>query len=118
MRHQVSEKIGPMVNDAITKHAGEEKILWEPQLMPGQQGEAMVVCFFWMPGANLGSTMQGSFAITDPIRVTAAEVDQTVADFLREMRTARGDQIAAQAPTQSPVDVIRGSQRASGLLIP
>lgn len=71
MRHQVSEKIGPWVNDAITKHALGEKVMWEPQLMPGGQGEAMLVCFFWMPGSVIGSTAQGSFAILDPMHITA-----------------------------------------------
>lgn len=120
MRYQANEKIGPWVNDSIARHGQDENILWEPSLMPGQQGEAILICFFWMPGAAIGSTMQGSFAIHDPLGITDAEIDEVVADFLRQMRDARTEEIVKNTPhpSQSPTEVIRGQQRASGLLIP
>lgn len=48
--------------------------MWEPQLMPGGQGEAMLVCFFWMPGSVIGSTAEGSFAILDPMHITEQDI--------------------------------------------
>ena len=120
MRHQVSEKIGPFVNDAIEKHRGGEKILWEPGLMPGPNGEALVICFFWMPGAVLGTIAQGSFAIHDPLNFTAKDADEVVAQFFREMRAARSGQLAEAGtpiPPQGPAPIQRGQQRPSGLFV-
>ena len=117
MRYQVSEKIGPLINDAIHRHAGGEKILWEPSLMPGPNGEALVVCFFWMPGAVLGTIAQGSFAIHDPLNFGKKDAEDVVSSFFREMREARSGQISEAAPTQPPEQVLRGQQRASGLII-
>lgn len=116
--YRATEKIGRMVDSAIERHSQGERILWEPQLMPGPQGEAMLVCFFWVPGLILGETMQGSFPITNPLGVTEVDVDSLVSEFLRRMGSAMSDQIESEKPSQPVQDVIRGQQRASGLLIP
>lgn len=113
MRYQIEEKVGPWINDAIAKHGRGENILWGMNLMPGQQGEAMAVCFFWVPGAVLGSVVQGSFAIKDPLHITEDEIEETVAEFLRQIREARSQQIEQESP-QRPIN----GQTRSGLYIP
>lgn len=125
MRHQVSEKIGPWVNEAIDRHHDGSPILWEPGLVP-KSGGVVVACVFWFPGTTLGTVQQGSFAITNPLTVSKDEIDQTVEDFLRAMREAQGreldDTVAAQPQTpsgpQAPVEPpVPGQRRASGLII-
>lgn len=122
MRHQVSEKIGPWVNEAIDRHHDGSPILWEPGLVP-QGGGVVVACVFWFPGTTLGTVQQGSFAIANPLAITKEEVDATVADFLRAMREAQGRELAAEAEESperplAPVEpIVRGQRRASGLFI-
>lgn len=132
MRHQASETIGPWINEAIDKHWDGGRILWEAGLVPAQ-GSAVICCVFWIPGTTLGTVQQGSFLIHDPLSLTKADIDETVADFLGQMLAAQSQELEARtqhpasgaqqtipqppAPQQASGPAVRGQQRPSGLYV-
>ena len=117
MKSNITAKIEPWMQAAIDKYGQGESIGWETALMPGQQGEPMFLVFIWFPGAVLGYTLNGSFHIADVLGVTEAFIDEAMRQGLEALRQARSSQIQQQAPTAAPAPA-RGSQTASGLLIP
>jgi hypothetical protein len=118
MTHHIDGIVGPMLDASLDKHAGTDEVLWQGQLMPSPQnrGEALYVVFFWVKGHVLGTVVQGSFAIQNPLDINAEDIDEIVADFLRQMREARSADVASQMPVEEPIQ--RGQARSSGLLIP
>jgi hypothetical protein len=103
MRHQVCERIGPWVNEAIDSYVAGSPIVWEPQLMPNAQGQVVVVCVFWIPGPGAAS-VQGSFTIPDPLATTRAFVVQQTREFLHRLYTARDGATEARKAAEEPVE--------------
>lgn len=119
-QHRITEIIAPWIDAAIDASARGDKVMWESNLLPTQDGGAVFVVFVWMPAAVIGQQMQGSFAVNDPLSATAESITETVAEFLRQMGEARSQALAeaAQEPAQPVQPPVRGQQRPSGLLIP
>lgn len=115
MLHSVTEKVGPWINAAIDKHGQGEAIFWEPGLLRGQHDEALYTVFVWFPGAVLGTTLGGSFQITNPVGVTEEEIDAILTEFLRQFREARSEVLAKQ---NGHAQNGHGEQPGSGLIIP
>lgn len=112
MNRTISEKVGYWVDEGIDLHGQGENILWESGLLAGPHSEPVFTVFIWFPGAVLSTTLNGSFQIPDPLGVTKKDVLDMMAEFLRQMREARSQQVAAQ-----PLTPPRGSQTPSGILI-
>lgn len=120
-RYQITEKVGPWINDAIKEHGQGEDIAWEPALMPAKDGGALFTCFFWLPGALAGTVALGSFVIVNPLAVTEKEVNDTVRDFLGALREARSRDLAAQTPVPAaaaPAGPLPPGMTPSGLFLP
>lgn len=117
MPHKIDEVVGPWIDAAIDKHALGEKVVWESALLVGQHQEPIFTVFVWVKGAVLGTCINGSFQVVDPLSVEEAWIDGIMSRFLEELRQARSAQVqqAAQEATAGPQ---RGSQRPSGLLVP
>lgn len=96
MQHSLTAKIGPWIDSAIDNHANGEKVGWEAGLLPGQHGEAVYTVFVWFPGAVLGTSLNGSFQIADPMGITEEDVDKIMVEFLRQFREARSQALAQQ----------------------
>lgn len=96
--YRVVDKVAPALNAAIKKHGNDEKIAWESGIVPAPDGSAAVAIIFWLPGAVLGTYTQGSFTLADPVNIDPASIEQTVAEFLRQLREARSQQLAKDAP--------------------
>lgn len=117
MTHHLTERLTPMLDAAIDTHGHGENIGWESALMSGPQQEPIFLVFLWFPGAVLGTAINASFQIGDPVGITAEQVDAIIRDGLEALRQARSQQVAQQGP-QTPAGAPRGSQTPSGLLIP
>lgn len=117
MTRHITGRLAPMLDAAIDKHGQGENIGWETVLMPGPNQEPLMLVFLWFPGAMLGTTLNGSFQISNPVGITEEQVDAIIRDGLEAFREARTQQMAQQA-LQAPAAPSRGSQTASGLLIP
>lgn len=117
MTHHIDSIVGPMLDAALDNHSGDDVVRWQSQLMPDpkNQGGALLVVFFWVKGLVFGTVVQGSFAIHNPLDITAEDIDSVVGDFLHQIRDARSADVAQQMPDQ-PIQ--RGQARPSGLLIP
>lgn len=96
--HRASERMGPWVEEAIHAAAVGEDVVWEGQLMPTPDGGAAWGVFVWMKGAVLGTFAQGSFMIHDPIGMTEERTKATVAEFMRQLKEARSQQLEEQTP--------------------
>lgn len=118
MRYQITEKVGPWINDAITEHGQGEDISWEHSLMPGPDGQPNLMCVFWLPGAVVGTFVAGSVMFHTPPGLTAKEVNETVAEFLRQMREARSQQIAKDRAELAGQNGHTSGQHPSGLILP
>lgn len=95
----LTQVIGPWINDAIEQHAHGETVRWETSMMPveGPEGPTPVLfVFLWHPSAMLNGFLTGSFQITNPLRVDPVEVDEMISSLLHQMREARSQQLAAE----------------------
>lgn len=119
MKFNVTEKVGYWIDAAIEEHGQGENILWETSMMPGPNQEPMVIVFLWFPGAVLGTTLNGSFPISDPLNITKPDMIEMMSEFLRQMREARSQILAQQATeaAQQSTTPPRGAQTPSGLMI-
>lgn len=113
MQHGLTERIGPWINAAIDNHAQGEKVGWETGLLPGPNGEALFTVFLWFPGAVLGTSLNGSFQIADPMGLTEDELDKIMVEFLRQLREARSQQIEKRSGQST-----NGHSPRSGLILP
>lgn len=85
----------PLIDAAIAAHGQGEPICWESGLVPGANGAVVFVVFFWMPGAVLGTVVNGSMALANPLGSATTEfVDTEVARFLDAMRTERSKSVS------------------------
>lgn len=115
MSHRITSILEPWIDAAVVKWGRGEKIRWEISLMPGPDGQPLIVAFFWLPGAVLGTQVNGSAVIPDPVNITEDQIDEMVQAFLTELRNAR----AAQTQ-QHPLGQQNGHPPVSGggLILP
>lgn len=109
--NRIGDKIAPWVDEAITRHGQGEQIAWELALLPGPQGQPMPVLMFWVKGALLGSVVNGSIGLHDPLAIGHDDLVEAVRQFLEQMRQARSEQLQQQAPASPHLN-------GSGLLLP
>lgn len=116
-QHRISDIITPWVDQALVEICNGEKIVWEGAIMPNpQDGSASFGLLFWLPGAVLGSNVQGSCLLSDPLSLDREGVKEVVVEMIRQLREARSQQVDGANPA-NPGAQPRG-QRPSGLLIP
>lgn len=120
MKFNITEKVGYWIDAAIEEHGQGENILWEAIVMSGPQQEPLFTVFLWFPGALMGTTLNASFQLTDPLHIEKKDISEMMAEFLRHLREARSQILAQQnaAAQQQPPAPPGAPQTPSGLLIP
>lgn len=109
--HNVGLMLAPWIDAAIDKHGGGENIRWESALMPMQEAPdqppvPVIVVFVWFPGALINMVINGSFQIRNVLSINEEEIDGLMVEFLRQMREARSQQLAAHQ--KSIADQVHG----------
>lgn len=107
MTHRIGDLIAPWMDQAIDDHGQGENIRWESAMLSNQQGQPTFAIVVWMPGAILGTVVNGSFVLANPMTVTAEDIDKLMAQFLHQMREQRSAQLVKQ-----------NGHRPGGLIVP
>lgn len=121
-QHRVGTIIEPWMDAAIDKHGQGERVVWDCSIVPIQNSpheEPKPTCavMVWFPGPVLGTVVNGSFLIHNPLSTTEEEIDEVMASFLEQLRQARSQQLAQMH--ESLAEKSRtAQQQPEGLLLP
>jgi hypothetical protein len=112
MTHRISAKIEKLIEEAIENGAYSEEISYDITFLPQQEGAPLVVIFFSIPGAVLGTqaamvAQAPTAALLDPQRVS-----ETIRSLYEGAMNIRSNELAVANSSQN------GHGHPTSLIIP
>ncbi len=113
----ISERIRPMLQEALDRHCGEESIQWEfiPMLIAENQLGGFLTII--MPTGIIGQSAILSAMISNPQQAQEAEINQVVGEVIEQARRMRSQALAegmgVSLPQEAQPDPV-GTEHAVG----
>lgn len=112
-RFRLTDNLEVFIERAIEAHGMGEPIVWDVVIAPGPQPQAgpIAMVVLYLPNGLINQYVHAQVPVINPVAVTEGEMDQIISNALTQMREARSQFLASQAPTN-------GKTGPGGIVLP